>query len=101
MTKSNQFLAMLEDEAQAVLQCVFGLGISAEKRQLIAHMLLRRVQTRCAGYSLRLPRKHNAERERIRQAIATRYNGRNAQALADEYGISVRHVRRLSRKGAK
>lgn len=93
-TASNTFLAIVEDEAQACVQ-IYGGG----PKDLIAAALVRRIVERCPGFRVEIPRKTKKQKTAMREDIARRYDGRNAQELARQWGVSVRHVRRIAQQG--
>lgn len=57
--------------------------------------LVSRVVERLGGEYVYIPRKASRDRVKMYEQIIKRFDGRNASILARDYGLSVRHVRRI------
>lgn len=82
---------ILEQEARAVAQC-FGVAASDDA----AAMFVERILLRLGGENIYVPKKRQKDRERIRDEIRRRFNGKNGGALARELGVSARWVRLIA-----
>lgn len=87
---SDEPLAIIEQEACAVARC-FGVAMP----EAAAASLVDRIVLRLGGAHVYLPKKTSRERERIRNEILARFNGRNLHELARDYEITPRHLRRI------
>jgi len=86
-------LAIIEEEARAVAQC-FGVPIP----EAAAASLVERIVLRLGGTHVYLPKRTSRDRNRVHNEIAERFNGRNLFELAQAYGVTPRHVRRILAK---
>lgn len=84
-------IAVIEDEARAVAR---SFGISASED--VAAMFVERIMLRLGGEAIYVPRRRLKDRQRVIAEIRTRFTGRNAGALAREFGVSVRWVRKVA-----
>ena len=86
-------LEILQEEARAVAQC-FGVATCDEA----AAALVDRIILRLGGGYIYVPRRGTRERLRVQAEIRRRFDGLNGAALAKEFGLTPRHIRRLVRK---
>lgn len=83
-------IAIIRAEARAVAQC-FGVAAPDEA----AASMVERLQARLAGVCVYIPARSAQDRQRVRQAILARWTGDNVKALAREFGVTPRSVRRI------
>jgi len=86
-------LAIIEEEARAVAQC-FGVPMP----EAAAASLVERIILRLGGTHIYLPKRTSRDKNRVHNEIAERFNGKNLFELAQAYGITPRHVRRILAK---
>ena len=83
-------IAVIEDEARAVAKS-FGIPACED----MAAMFVERIMLRLGGENIYVPRRRLRDRQRVIEEIRARFTGRNAAALAREFGVSVRWVRKV------
>jgi len=83
-------IEIIRAEARAVAQS-FGVPTPDEA----AASMVERVQARLAGVCVYIPSRSARERQRVRDAIHARWTGDNAKALAREFGLTPRGVRKI------
>lgn len=84
-------IAVIEDEARAVAKS-FGIPACED----MAAMFVERIMLRLGGENIYVPRRRLKERQRVIAEIKERFTGRNASALAREFGVSVRWIRKVA-----
>lgn len=87
---SDEPLAIIEEEARAMAQC-FGVAAPDEA----AASLIDRILLRLGGELVYLPRRSARNRQRDRDEVIRKFNGTNLFELAQEYGFTPRHLRRI------
>ena len=87
---SDDPLDIIEEEALAVAKC-FGVGAPEDA----AAMLIERIIARMPCTSVYIPKKRLRDRCLIKRHIRIRFDGTNARALALEYEMSERWVRKI------
>lgn len=83
-------LHILEEEARAV---AMSFGVSA--CDAAAAALVDRVIRRLAGTNFYVHSASTRARQRVQTEMRRKFNGTNLRELASEYGMSVRHARRI------
>lgn len=89
-TPRDDPIDVIREEARAVARC-FGMAACDE----MAAAVVDRVLLRLGGTQCYLPRHSARERHRVQREIAARFDGRNVNTLAQAYGLTPRHVRRI------
>lgn len=87
---SDEPLAIIEEEARAMAQC-FGVAAPDEA----AASLIDRILLRLGGELVYLPKRTARRRKKDREEVALKFNGNNLFELAQEYGFTPRHLRRI------
>lgn len=83
-------LAVIEEEVRALAR-----GLGAASPDDVASLLVDRILLRLGGAHIYVPKRRARERQRVLEAIRSRFNGSNLFELAREFGLTPRHVRRL------
>lgn len=81
-------IAILREELIAA-----AIAHGADRCEELADNLVRRFVYRLGGGTTYIRNQKAAERARVAEEIRQRFNGRNATALAREYGMTARNVR--------
>ncbi|AGU51538.1 Mor transcription activator family protein [Variovorax paradoxus B4] len=93
---NDEPLAIIEEEARAMARC-FGVAVPEDA----AASLIERILLRLGGAHIYLPRRTSRKRQQAHREIVCKFNGSNLMALAKEYGMTPRHVRRIISDGAQ
>lgn len=91
---SDEPLAIIEEEARAMAQC-FGVAAPDEA----AASLMDRILLRLGGEHIYFPKRRTRARQRDREELLKRFDGRNLFELAREFGMTPRHLRRILSEG--
>lgn len=83
-------IAVLREELAAAALCH-----GVERVEDLTEELVRRYVQRLGGVQVYVRSKRSREKSKIADEIRERFTGRNAMELANEYGLTTRHVRRL------
>ncbi|WP_295852013.1 Mor transcription activator family protein [uncultured Xylophilus sp.] len=83
-------LRILLEEAAAVARA-FGLASGDD----LSRALVDRLMLRLGGSYLYVPRRVGADRQRVREEVARRFDGTNTRALALDLGVTVRYVQQI------
>lgn len=83
-------IAVLREELAAAALCH-----GVERVEDLTEELVRRYVARLGGVQVYVRSKRSREKSKIADEIRERFTGRNAMELANEYGLTTRHVRRL------
>lgn len=87
---SSVAMAIMREEACAVFRCH-----DAERCEEAADRFMQRILLRLGGGHVYFPQSTEQERQRVREDILARCNGRNVELLAREHGMTPRSVRRI------
>src|SRR5690606_5789979 len=83
-------IEIIRAEARAVAHC---FGVSAPDEA--AASMVERLQARLAGVCVYIPARSAQDRQRVREEILARWSGSNVKALAREFGLTPRGVRKI------
>lgn len=89
---------------QGPLEVLHELAIAAAveyglaQPEAFADDLVRRFCSELGGCQVYIPSERSLRGKKAAQAIGARFNGRNAHALAQEFGYTLRHVQRIVAK---
>lgn len=83
-------IAVLREELTAAAVCH-----GVERVEDLTEALVSRYVDRLGGAQVYVKSKRSVEQSKVAAQIRARFTGRNARDLAIEYGLTLRHVRRL------
>lgn len=89
-------IAVLREELTAAAVCH-----GVERVEDLTEALVSRVVQRLGGFTVYVRTPRVMERERLAKEVRAKFNGRNARALAREYGVSVRWVQRILKESCE
>lgn len=94
--ENDEPIDVIAEEARAAARS-FGVVAPDE----FAAALIDRILLRLGGLHLYIPRQSTRDRRRMREEIIARFDGANINALAREYALTPRHIRRILRQPAR
>jgi len=83
-------IAVLREELAAAAVCH-----GVERVEDLTEELVSRYVQRLGGAQVYVKSKRSVEQSKVAAQIRARFTGRNARDLAAEFGLTLRHVRRL------